>query len=341
MACYPLACSHPASSAHQYCVLCGHCKTSFPPSFMDFDTPIFVIYCIDAFVWSSFWRRDVLPELTRMPLGKDYMVLYWVSKFNSSKFIAPHYTMIMKKSAVLEEKHIFTCLENRLDLPIPDIAALNKEGFEYHVSSQDVDTVFEDNPNFSMKWDTACVIRVFRDARTPRLGKREPFSHTKRMYEESPDYIIRGPIPGEMSLQLKSALEGQEISGRNIILVGAGSACNFILDFLLWAGSNKHNFKASHDTFSLIQIIYTTRDLNLFEWVAVTLASVLQKCDEHFAKRVDLHLSNTGEVGILPQSLTSSMHNLNSSTRSLTVLDDRIDLREEIDSEADVFCQGS
>lgn len=161
------------------------------------------------------------------------------------------------------------------------------------------------------------------------------------MYEESPDYIIRGPIPGEMSLQLKSALEGQKVSGRNIILVGAGSACNFILDFLLWAGSNKHNFKDSHDTFSLIKIIYTTRDLNLFEWVAVTLASVLQKCDEHFAKRVDLHLSNTGEVGILPQSLTSSMHNLNSSTRSLTVLDDRIDLREEIDSEADVFCQGS
>eukprot|EP00816_Leptocylindrus_hargravesii_P008541 CAMPEP_0196820450 /NCGR_PEP_ID=MMETSP1362-20130617/75343_1 /TAXON_ID=163516 /ORGANISM="Leptocylindrus danicus, Strain CCMP1856" /LENGTH=406 /DNA_ID=CAMNT_0042199341 /DNA_START=158 /DNA_END=1378 /DNA_ORIENTATION=+ len=291
-------------------------RHSHPHSWV-LNTPVFIIYCIDAFVWSNYWRRNNSPEVKRVKLGKDYMVLYWVSPFPSSKFIAPHYSIIMKEHDTLEEKHIFTCFENRMGIPIYE----NEEDF---------------------KWNAACVIRVFRDRRTPQLGKLEQYSHTQRMYKEDPDYIITGPVPGEMSLKLQSSYTS---SKKEILLIGAGSAANFIIDFLLWLSqldANKQDNK-------MIHIIYTARNDNLFEWVAAVFAEITSRLDPCISGSINIKLSHTGEMDLFGEegllancSLHQSVMSLDSTCHSTSMLNERVDLHKNtIPCGSKVFCQGS
>jgi len=295
-------------------------RHSHPHSWI-LNTPVFLIYICDAYIWSNYWRRVEEPEIKRVKLGEDYMVLYWASSVTASSYVAPHYSMVMKKSSPLENKHIFTCFENRLSHPI--------------ISS------FDNGEKEEFEWSAGCVIRVFFNTRKPRLGKLESYSHTKRMYEEEPNMIITGPIPGEMSLKLHYALH---LDGHSsIVIVGAGSAVNFILDTLIWLGSkNDEAGKFPH-----ITIIYTSRDENLFEWSTNTFAEVMEKLDKGISSRIDLKLSQTGDDGFLEETeigksrLSASMHSLKSSVRSLSVFNTRINLYDEIAPQSKVFCQGS
>ena len=287
-------------------------RHSHPHSWI-LNTPVFVIYCVDAFVRSNYWRRNVDPMVKRVKLGADYMVLYWISPFELSNFVAPHYSIVLKNHATLEEKHIFTCFENRMGVAGP-----------------------KDEKDF--EWNAACVIRVFRNRRTPQLGKLESHSHTQRMYEESPEYIIIGPSVGEISLKLHNSY--CKSNKREMILVGAGSAVNFILDFLLWLSSVKDMNRA-------INIIYTTRNHKLFEWTTASFAAVIPRLDTSISEKIDIRLSQTGEMDLfgedgLSSTLKSSKSSLDSSCHSAVILNSRIDLNQKtIPASSKVFCQGS
>jgi len=314
-------------------------RHSHPHSWI-LNTPVFFLYCMDAFVWANYWRRNTLPEVKRIKLGQDYMVLLWKSRFSSSKQIAPHYSIVMQKHDVLEEKHIFTCFENRLQVPLPQQTSSEV------MKEDDIDDPVKDK---TFEWNAGCVIRVFRTPRQPRLGKLERYSHTMRMYEEDPDYIITGPTPGEMSLKLQSAYELSR-GHKTIMLIGAGSAVNYIFDFLLWLGSThaRHNHPTDDngETAHPIAVIYTTRDDDLFEWAAASLAAVLDHLPDELSQQVDLQLSHTGEMELFGEegrssSLHASKHSLHASCRSISFYDQRIDLDREIKSHCKVFCQGS
>ena len=277
------------------------------------NTPVFCIYLWDAYIWSNYWHRNKVPPLRRVILSEDYMVLYWISPFVSSTYIAPHYSMIMKKSSALETKHIFTCFENRLNCSLPH----TEEKFE---------------------WNTGCVIRVFHDRLKPHFGNLESVSHTQRMFEEDPRMIITGPIPGEMSLKLQYALESDK--ERPIVLIGAGSAVNYILDFLLWLSTVKINETDPVEGQQRIKIIYTTRDVHLFQWSVDSFATITSQLDPKLSTCIDVKLSQTlGELN--GDVLQTSIHSIRRSTRSLSVFDERINMYDEIEPGCKVFFQGN
>ena len=160
-------------------------RHSHPHSWI-LNTPVFVMYIIDKYVFSYFFRRNKNPDVKRVRLGKDFMVLFWKSPFGFTETIGPDYSILMDNSSILEEKHIFTCFENRSGTSL---------------SSDEEENEYED-----FDWTVGVVVRVFRRPRTPRLGIRDAHSHTQRMYEEEPKMLITGPRQGEMSEMVRLAL---------------------------------------------------------------------------------------------------------------------------------------
>ncbi|KAL7530803.1 hypothetical protein ACHAWF_003518 [Thalassiosira exigua] len=285
-------------------------RHSHPHSWI-LNTPVFVIYIIDKYIFSYFFRRNKIPEIKRVKLGNDFMVLYWKSPFGFTDTIGPDYSMLMKNSSLLEEKHIFTCFENRSERHLDD-------GFE---------------------WTVGVVIRVFRRPRVPRLGVRDPTSHTQRMYDEEPKMIITGPRQGEMSEKVR--IELLSCNEAPLILIGAGSAVNFIIDTLQWCSKNT-------PIRSQMSLVYTTRDYDLFQWAMDAISNLIPLCEDRgiffdvkmaFTGTLDddtSHGCNEAELGCTTRSTQSI-----ASTKSIRSIRERIDLYDEISAKCVVFCQGS
>ena len=106
----------------------------------------------------------------------------------------------------------------------------------------------------------------------PRLRGSEVKSHTQRIYEETDlKMLVTGPRQGEMSEKVR--IELLSPSNRPLILFGAGSAVNFIIDALQWSCVNKPVRKR-------VSIIYTTRDYELFDWAMASITKLLEPCEE-------------------------------------------------------------
>ena len=118
-------------------------RHSHPHSWI-LNTPMFVLYVIDKVVFSNYWHRNDTPEVQKVVLSKDFMVLYWKSPFGKTNTVGPDYALRLKDSPFLESKHVFTCFENRTNTELGDIFA---DEFE---------------------WSVGVVIRVFRRDRIPR-----------------------------------------------------------------------------------------------------------------------------------------------------------------------------
>jgi hypothetical protein len=291
-------------------------RHSHPHSWI-LNTPVFVIYIIDKYVFSYYFRRNNSPEIKRVKLGNDFMVLYWKSPFGFTDTIGPDYSMLMKNSSLLEEKHIFTCFENRSGSHLGD------EESEFD-------------------WTVGVVIRVFRRHRVPRLGIKDPTSHTQRMYEAlEPKMIITGPRQGEMSEKVRI-----ELLSRNkapLILIGAGSAVNFIIDALQWCSKNT-------PIRSRVSLVYTTRDYDLFQWAMDSISNLIPICEDR-GIFFDVKMAYTGSLedeptldcstmGTMDES-TSSRRSIASPNKSVKTTPMRFDLYDEISARSAVFCQGS
>lgn len=272
------------------------------------NTPVFCLHLLDKFVWSNYWHRNESPEVKKVKLGQDYMVLYWKSPFGITETVGPNYALLMNKSSILEKKHVFTCFENRSGSYFGDEA----DGFD---------------------WSVGVVIRVFRHPRTPRLGVRDAYSHTMRMFDEEPRMLITGPRQGEMSEKLRHGLLAKR--GEPLILFGAGSAISFILDALQWCSKNDSG--RSH-----LSVVYTTRDFNLFKWCKEALCNLLPLCEEN-GSRFNVKLAFTG---VAPEKVADESDwftDVEEGAKSFGVkaVDNRVDLYEEILPGSTVFCQGS
>ena len=131
------------------------------------------------------------------------MVLYWkhcetdVAPAKAPRsIVSPDYHLRLRDSSFFESAHVFTCFENRTNTTID----LNGKPFE---------------------WTVGSVIRIFRKKRKPRLGAKDPISHTARIYdvdEDKLDITAWGPYYSEMSAHLRECL--LEENGKTTTLIG-------------------------------------------------------------------------------------------------------------------------
>ena len=136
------------------------------------------------------------------------MVVYWNHKEASERdsIISPDYFLRLKDSSFLESAHIFTCFKNRMQ------------------NTQKI--ILQDGKPF--EWTTGSVVRIFHEKRKPKLGTKDPISHTARMYDVSSDELDMtawGPYNSEMSDHLLASLLG--LYGTSTTLIGK---LNFISD---------------------------------------------------------------------------------------------------------------
>ena len=171
-------------------------RHSHPHSWI-LNTPVFVLYLLDKHVFTYFYKRNKSPAMRRVRLGEDFMVLYWGSPYGFTDTVGPDYSLLMNNSSFLEQKHVFTCFENRSGKGLEDT---NQEEDEDGVDSY----ANEADDSDSHKWTVGVVIRVFRRPRSPVLGAKDRVSHTQRMYEEEPIMLVTGSRQGEMSEMVRS-----------------------------------------------------------------------------------------------------------------------------------------
>ena len=288
-----------------------------------------MLYIIDKCIFGYYFRRNKSPEIRRVKLGKDFMVLFWKSPFGFTDTIGPDYSLLLNNSSFLEEKHAFTCFENRSGRRL-----INSE------EASDCDD-----------WTVGVVIRVFRRPRVPRLSKKDATSHTQRMYEEEPDMLITGPRQGEMSEKVR--LELLSFKDAPLILFGAGSAVNFIIDTLQWCSSNR-------PVRQRVSLIYTTRDYDLFQWAMQVVSGLVPICEDR-GIFFDIRMAFTGSLEEEPDEekdplnittrsnreeedslnvTTRSTRSIASSVKSVKTQLMRFDLKV-ITPGSTVFCQGS
>ena len=179
------------------------------------------------------------------------------------------------------------------------------------------------------------VIRIFRRKRAPRLKGSEVKSHTQRMYEETDlKMLVTGPRQGEMSEIVRVELLSP--SNKPLILFGAGSAVNFIIDALQWSCVNTPVRKK-------VSIIYTTRDYDLFDWAMASITKLLEPCEgrgiffdckmAYTGKGVDnmedgMDLEATNLESTLDSSFNSRVSQV--SRKSIKAQAERFDLYSEI-----------
>jgi len=278
-------------------------RHSHPHSWI-LNTPIFCIYLLDKLVWAKFFHRNNNPEVKKVKLGNDFMVLYWKSPFGITDTVGPDYALRLHNSSILEDKHVFTCFENRSE----GSGGEDEDGFD---------------------WTVGVVIRVFRRPRWPQTGRRDVHSHTQRMYDEEPNLLITGPRQGEMSEFIKLGLIAKD--SKPLVLVGAGSAINFILDSLHWCCKNTPGNNN-------VSIVYTTRDLHLFEWSKKAVSTLLVLCESkniHF----DVSFAYTGWDDKSGGWFDASVEEPEDA--GIKVIEGRVDLYQVIVPGSIVFCQGA
>ena len=279
-------------------------RHSHPHSWI-LNTPVFFLFYLDKWVFAFLHKRNNKPIVKRVKLSDDFMVLYWKSPFGTTDTVGPDYALRLHNTPIWEDKHVFTCFENRTG------------------------TAFNDDIN-SDEWDVGSVIRVFRNKRTPRIG--EKFSHTQRMYDEGekdgPTMLVTGPRQGEMSEIIKFALVEKPI-----VLIGAGSAINYIIDAVQYC---------MHDPpLHPVKIVYSTRDRQLFDWCFQNLSSLLSS-----TAKPGFHITLaytgqeqekiSGEETEYPEEQPTS-----ESEHPITVVTGRVNIEDYLLPGTTAFCQGS
>ena len=279
------------------------------------NTPMFVIYLIDKYLYGNYWRRNESPEMKKVIISDDFIVLYFLNEKGLTNTVGPDYAFRLKNSSPFEWKHVMTCFENRTGNDLGDEVADH--------------------------WTVGVVIRVFRRNRIPAI-LTDKVSHTKRIFDDDKyDMIVTGPRQGEMSETLRYALCADKVSP--VVLIGAGSAINFIIDTLQFCTANKIN---RHN----ISILYTTRDLNLFEWANEAINSLVDLSEEVGIK-LTLKIACTTELEKVETHRFSQRKTVRNTAwfealnhkreNNISLERTRIDLNESIPKGSTVFCQGS
>lgn len=209
------------------------------------NTPFFLWWILDIVI-GIYWKREQ-PEVYRIHLSQDYMVLFW-NQIHRSNIVGPKYYLKLTESSHLERAHVFTAFENRCNLDLVN----------------------------GKPWSSGVVVRVYHNKRIPRLGKKDNYSHTKRIAESTDlELWTWGPFQGEMSLKVRASLG---MGRRPVTLVAGGSAVGYIIDAL-----QQHIVCRN---FTPLTCLYTARDKSVFLWVLNTVMILLKR-----AFTQDLHIT--------------------------------------------------
>lgn len=202
-----------------------------------FNTPFFFLWIFDNIV-GYFWRKE-RPNVFRIQLSSDYMVLFW-NQAKGSPGVGSKYFVRMIPSSLLERAHVFTAFENRMGMDMAD----------------------------GNVWSIGLVIRVYRSPRRPVLGRKDKYSHTLRLFEEEKPICVNtwGPYPGVMSESIVDSMA----RNKPFCLVAGGSAAGYILDALQLHGGLKS---------APMTVLFTTRDPQLFRWMALWTMQILHHID--------------------------------------------------------------
>lgn len=276
------------------------------------NTPFFLWWVGD--VIAGVYLRREKPEIFRVHLSNDYMLLFW-NQIRRSNTVGPKYYLKLEESSRLERAHVFTGFENRTNLNLID----------------------------GKCWSACLLVRVYHSKRRPRLGKKDSYSHTQRVAESTDlNLWTWGPFLGDMSEKVKVALEGK----RPVSLIAGGSAAGYIIDAI-----QKHGMDQLETP---LTCLYTCRDPALFHWVSQVIAELLRKVapenihviialtdggnadDQETADMVE---SKAREVADMSGRSSSSDDDREKST--LTVQYGRINFPKQIPGRNIVYFQGS
>ena len=356
-------------------------RHSHPHSWI-LNTPIFAIWILDK-LYSMRWRRNNDPNFIYDRISDDYMVLYWKHDEMTPNLakkermaVGSNYFMKLNPSSIVEPRHPFTTFTNR------------SNNCSHLLTSTSGDNNDE--------WSSGAVIRIFKNDRSPKIGSEfESRSHTERIEKAfkdlvngdtflKPDLKICGPFQGDMTNLIPQALLKDFTAAgamkRTLVLVGSGSAVNFMIDFMSFVLEMKESIQISRSGNQLNCILlYSSRDRDLYNWsvgaMRILLASI--KSSEHGlreAVNVKLIMSCTAADNNNPMDMTresdcshcndsntdfdEDVSIVNSSpsntffdkeglalhhadTESMKFLDGRMDYQAEIPDSSVVFCQGS
>lgn len=236
------------------------------------NTPIFIIWILDKML-SRMWRHIDYPDITSDPISKDYMVLYWKddSKESSDERmgIGSNFYMKMTPSSWLEPFHTFTAFKNRAGSCNTFLKA-------------DIEDIQNNSAH-----SHGAIIRIFHNKRKPRIGKREleDRSQTERMAnacanpaDDSQKIRIWGPYQGNLSSVITKKINDNK--ERTLVLVGSGSAVNFMIDFLSYMLSVSKNDDHLSDTRNKVVCLYSSRDEALNAWVEKAMTDLLGSLGE-------------------------------------------------------------
>eukprot|EP01026_Neomeris_dumetosa_P048322 TRINITY_DN417_c0_g1_i5.p1 TRINITY_DN417_c0_g1~~TRINITY_DN417_c0_g1_i5.p1 ORF type:complete len:593 (+),score=36.45 TRINITY_DN417_c0_g1_i5:85-1863(+) len=267
------------------------------------NTPFFVVWLMDV-IASIFWRRNK-PEIYKKKISEDYILLFW-KQSKTLATVGPKYYIRLRPSSFFERAHVFTAFENRCELEMAD----------------------------GNEWSVGLLVRVYRNPRSPVLGRLDKVSHTQRVFEiEDPKLTTWGPFLGGMSDQVKYCLH----HSKKMAVVAGGSAAGYIFDAL-------QQHRGSQDT-DLI-VLYTTRDVGLLVWLSHWITVLLK--DKETTNNVSILLALTsgghvdiekqGEiaVGIAEREISNcGLENV------IRIQSGRIDFNNELPEHCRVYFQGS
>ena len=295
------------------------------------NSPMFALYIIDKWLYSNYWHRNDLPDMKKVTLGNNYMVLYWKSPFGITDTIGPNYALRLKESSWFESKHVFTCFENR--------TGINLQG----ENDEQADVI--------KCWTVGTVVRVFNNVRKPNIG--DYMSHTKRIYdmttqEDCLRMPITGPRQGEVSEHLKLSFLTHDLTeakkSKSLVIIGTGSAISFIIDTLQWLEVK------SVKSIPTTKVIYSTRESDLFRWVVRSIRQLLgPKYETKYADKLTMTFCFTGSTSKRDSANDhEEQHgewyeelNREAIGRNISMSRTRITFESIIDEESTVFCQGS
>jgi hypothetical protein len=231
----------------------------------------------------------------------------------AADMVGPDYYLRLNDSSLLEGRHVFTAFENRLGLRLEDMDDnFTKAAAGYNSSTSSGNSGSGGNSmtkqgaaadatsvttTTTTTWSAATVIRVYDNKRVPRLGDKDPISHTQRMLQQETktnnqlDLNVWGPVPGEISYHVKNALlaavasvatSGGGGAASPVVLVGAGSGIGYMLDALQYyyqSGCCSSMESSSLSTTTKRQchfkILFTTRSPSLFRWVEQMVGKIV------------------------------------------------------------------
>lgn len=240
-------------------------RHSHPHSWV-LNTPVFAIWILDK-ILSMSWRKIQRPSVNREKISSNYIVLYWknnavLDNYATEDSVGSKYFMKLQPSSWMESRHPFTTFRKR------------EARQENHFTS-------------------GAVIRVFHDDRKPRIGgKSESRSHTERMAKEeklNTTLSVWGPFQGNVSSVIPKTMLHRDATclcihygqqRKNLVMVGSGSAVNFMIDLMLHLKQYNDDDGTLRDDLEEIILLFTTRDPELLTWVYVEMGAILCSIDE-------------------------------------------------------------